>query len=367
MNMKYYIEPEAVKSLREISEGVSALSKGITSSPLMECMRQMDEQNKLFKQQFSGLSYALSLTVSPHIRALQEAARGLNPFFEQISEMRSAHQELMDKFQEQRDIFRESYKHIDALRSTFDFPQFSKAFQSITDVIPVIPRQHILKLRLHSEHWLISDDLLSRAVENDLYENTVVVGFVIDFYKMDGWQQLERLVENWQQDILPERLEIFRSVIEAVKIADNQNIHNLTVPTLIPQIDGLVRDLYAILPQDIKKRVEQEVRDSLPKELQSKRTDVRNEVAVQTIAEVVDFWSAEMLQETIFSALFRNSNHITSDDSYSLFRHKIMHGDREFLEYGNEENFIRSMLYAEFIIGLIRQIKAHGLQIDQAA
>ena len=56
MDIKDLLEPQAVKALREMNEKMTALSKGITSSPLMEYMRQIEEQKKLFHDQFSGIT-----------------------------------------------------------------------------------------------------------------------------------------------------------------------------------------------------------------------------------------------------------------------------------------------------------------------
>lgn len=41
MDIKDLLEPQAVKALREMNEKMTALSKGITSSPVMEYMRQI--------------------------------------------------------------------------------------------------------------------------------------------------------------------------------------------------------------------------------------------------------------------------------------------------------------------------------------
>jgi len=132
-------------------------------------------------------------------------------------------------------------------------------------------------------------------------------------------------------------------------------------------LDGLTRDLYGFLPKNTKKRLEKEIRDNLPEaEKNNRRKDLRNEISVHSIAELVDFWTAEALQEIIFGGLFRTSKMISNDnnDNFSLFRHKIMHGDKEFLSYGNTENFIRLFLYADFLIKLIQDIQSGAMEVE---
>ncbi|PZP52934.1 MAG: hypothetical protein DI586_11525, partial [Micavibrio aeruginosavorus] len=270
--------------------------------------------------------------------------------------------------QEQTRPFQEALKQFHDLQDRLNFSEISQAFRGVTDFIRNIPPEHLIKIRLHSDHWLISDDgLLMLVVEEDLHDNEDIIPFVINYYKANGWYRLDTIMEEWQADIDQGRLKVFQAAIAMSKDNNHEDVHLLTVPALIAQIDGLVRELYGVLPKATRKRVEQEIKDNLPAELKGKRTDVRHDVAVQTVAEIVDFWSAEMLQEVIFSGLFRESNKITPNESYSLFRHKIMHGDKAYLGYGNEENFIRLMLYADFIIKLIKQIKDGSVTIEQAA
>jgi hypothetical protein len=334
----------------------------------MEYMRQIEERQKIFNDRFSGISQALSLTIPPHMQTIEEITKGITPFVDQITKMHSPYQELMKQIQEQTRPFQEAIKQFRVLQDQWNFPEINHAFRNFTEVIRAIPREHLLKIRLHSEHWLISDDdLLSLVIERNIEGDEEIVSFVIGYYKSDRWSRLEAITGSWNTEINPERLKVFNTAIAMSKDTDTEDVHLLTVPALIAQIDGLVRELYSILPKETRKRVEKEIKDNLPEELKSKRTDVRHDVAVQTIAEVVDFWSAEMLQEVIFSGLFRDSNKITPNDSYSLFRNKIMHGDKEYLGYGNEGNFIRLMLYAEFIIKLIKQVKDGSMSVDHAA
>lgn len=47
-------------------------------------------------------------------------------------------------------------------------------------------------------------------------------------------------------------------------------------------------------------------------------------------------------------------------EKYNKFRNKILHGDKEFLEYGTEENIIRSWLELDIVINaytIINKIK----------
>lgn len=368
MDIKNLMEPQALQDLRRMNERITDLARGISSSPVMEAMRQLEEQQRRIRQPFIEISQALSIAMPPHLTAIQEITKGFTPLIDQITRMHNPYQDLIKSIQEQARPFQDTLNQFRSLQERLNFPEINKAFRGITEFIHSIPREYLIKVRLHSEYWLISDDnLLELVVGQELHGNEEIIPFVISYYSAEDWCRLEAIIDSWGNDVEPSRINVFQAAITAARASGQENVHLLTVPALIAQIDGLVRDLYAILPRAVKKRVEKEIKSNLPAELSGKRLDVRNEVAVQTVAEVVDFWSAEMLQEVIFSGLFRDSNKITPESSYSLFRHKIMHGDKEYLGYGNEENFIRLMLYAEFIINLIRQIKTGTIVIDEAA
>lgn len=108
MDIKDLLKPQGVKALREMNQQVTALTKGISSSPLAEYMRQMEEQRKLFSDQFSGISQGLSLTIPPHMQAIQEIAKGITPFVEQIMRMHSPYRDLMKQIQEQTRPFQDA-------------------------------------------------------------------------------------------------------------------------------------------------------------------------------------------------------------------------------------------------------------------
>lgn len=216
----------------------------------------------------------------------------------------------------------------------------------------LFPSDYFIKVRLRSQYWLIMDSVVLDKI-NDLspaYEEMGQV--VVEYYKENSWKKLEDKVESWKPYI-SERIELFSAFLYLTKEITSGESHKATVPAIIAQIDGLIRELRSLLPNEAKARIQQEILANLPEDLKGKKVDTRNEVAVQVVAEVVDFWSAEMLQEIIFEGLFRDSKDIDSEGSYLLFRHKILHGDPSYLSYGTEENFVRLMLYVDFLVHLI--------------
>ena len=140
-----------------------------------------------------------------------------------------------------------------------------------------------------------------------------------------------------------------------------------TLPALIAQIDSLIEFLKKSIylkyissskpiysPQDWKKK--------------------KNKIVIQQIDYTVNHWSAMMLKDIIFGVLFCTSNHIqkrlTKDTMFCneqrdlIYRHKILHGDQNYMDYGTTENFIKVLLYADFIIRLISFVQSKNIESE---
>ncbi len=370
MKIKDIVKPETLSALEEINNRYASLNKALYSSPAVQLMQQLEAQSlslNKYLQPYADIAQAFRLSIAPKMEAFAALQSSLAPLSKQLLEFRSPLQEALEQIQKQTAPLQEAMKRFQDIQSRIDYSQINEAFRSITDVINSIPRDRLIKLRLHSQYWLISDDELLLAVgDNDNLEAESLTDFVIGYYKDNNWTRMANMVQTWQISISQERLDIFNSALQHTQTASSEDVHLLTVPALIAQIDGLIRELYSCLPKEIKKRIEKEITDSLPEEIKSKRIDTRPNQVVASVAELVDYWSAEILQEAIYEGLFKSSNNITADGSYSLYRHKIMHGDKDFLRYGNEENFVRLMLYADFIINLINQVKTEPPKVSAA-
>ena len=220
-----------------------------------------------------------------------------------------------------------------------------------------------IKLRLLSQSWLVRDANVISEIRHEGDASSVALAkVVVKYYKENNWQKLEAMIRSWT-NIHSSRLYIFDSVLKVVQNSSTRNAYAATIPTLIAQIDGLIRALYAAFPSGFKCRIRRQLLSS-PSDCGSdaidataKRVDLRPEQVIQGIIELGEPFSAKIMKEKIYGGLFKSSNSIHVDDDHSLNRHKIMHGEIDFLDYGSEENFVRLMLYADFIINLIRIVK----------
>lgn len=316
-------------------------------------MREIHKQTN----QLSDLAKSVN---SSYLRSMAELANGVSPLFQLVAQNQRPLLDFLKEIQEQTRPYQEAFKQLQIVQDSWRTAGLD-ALRDITEAMRGISADYYLRIKLRSQYWLIVDeDLIDKLSENNAHEREEVTPIVIDYYKASSWQRLEALVHSWTPYISEDRLDFFKAFVHLAKKIENGDSHKATVPAIIAHIDGLVRELRSILPTDIKTRIKQEVIENLPVELKEKRVDVRDEVTVHVIAEVIDFWSADMLQEVVFGGLFRDSRDINPEESYLLFRHKIMHGDNAYLFYGTEENFVRLMLCADFIVQLIKRIKEHS-------
>ena len=329
------------KQMKEISDQRTALNKALYTSATAQFTKQMKE----ISNQQAVLNKALYSSFVPYSKALSEFRSPVWKILEQIQKQDFQQQAAMTQFLK--------------IQKSINYFQINNAFQSIPDTINDPDQWYNVGIRLYAEHWLISDtDLLLEVNKNSDLEGNPLTEFVVNYYKDENWKRLGDLIRSWRGSISQERLDIFNSALTHTQISSCSNVHLLTIPALIPQIDGLLRDLYSTLPKETKKRIEKEIIDNLPDDMKGKRLDTRPDQIIGSIAELVGDESAEILQEFIFEDLFKSSNDIANDGGRSLYRHKIMHGNKTFLNYGKEDDFVRLMHYAHFILYLINQVKS---------
>lgn len=372
MKIKDIIEPNAFSAIEELNKHYSSLSTALYSPPALQLMNQLEEQNRLLTSQlepFTSVAQTLSLSFEPKLQAFQEIGKGFDALSKQFLEFQSPLQEALEQIHRQISPFQETMQQFREVQKSIDFSYINDLLNSITEALRTIPREYIVKLRLHSEYWLITDDALLLQIEerDAIDDQDALTNHIVNYYKINNWQRLENTIQSWADTVHVDRMAIFESAVLHVKLSESEDVHLLTVPALIAQIDGLVRDLYSTLPRSIKKRIEKEIKDNLPEDMKARRLDTRPDEVIGSIVELVDYWSAEIFQSAIYEGLFRNSNQINIEETYSLYRHKVMHGDKDFLKYGNEENFVRLVLYADFIISLIGKVKTGDIVIEEAA
>lgn len=361
---------ETIKAATRISDSLMEITKSFSQSPLMQAISKIDSQTQLVNTNFYDstrlanqhiLNNSFSVSLNTILQSSQYPVNtlysGISSLAEQMQRMHSPLVQYLDQMNAQSASIRATLESFQSPAIEW-FKQNQDFFSGISSrAFEYISNERIIEIRMQSNYWIVVDKgLISTIVENGKFNEAEMVETVIHHYKKNNWKNTELIVERWRGHISPERMIILDDMLFTVKEAGSR-AHSLSVLALITQLDGLTRELLQLLPIEDKKRIENKIRDSLPAELKQKRTDIRQELTVQTIGEVIDFWSAEILQEVIFSGLFRNSKNISLDESFSLFRNKIMHGDKDFLKYGTDESFVRLMLYLDFVISLIAQLK----------
>lgn len=223
--------------------------------------------------------------------------------------------------------------------------------------IETTPREEILKEQLQGEYWLISDsELLAEATANGMFNSKMAIPFVMEYYKNNDWNKLKEMIRSWETIVDIERLKVFESAV-ACTSESKSNIHLLTVPSLIGQIEGLHKELQLAIPSETLKSAEARLRRRKPKNIHKKELEKR--VTEESVWELMNESGLTWLLEyAIHEAFFRNSKEIQINEEYSLFRHKIMHGEKEYIRFCNEESFFRLFLYADFIITLTSEIRS---------
>lgn len=260
-------------------------------------------------------------------------------------------------------------KQTEALFKALDFPKISTLAKPLASFVASIPVDTWTELRLNAQYWIIPDKSLIKEISVANFErDDEVTDFITNFYAGNEWNKVHDLLEKWGcYDFMEQRLLVLRSCLDLAIAGEEQGINSYLAitPAMIAQIDGLMKELSSALPSQLKKKVDTELRQELQilDVKEKKRKDLRDKITPLCVGELTNDFCAYLLEKIIIDGLFRNSNDIDNllkenSGDFCLFRHKIMHGDSSFLNYGTKSNFIRLILYINFIVETIHQIKS---------
>lgn len=218
-------------------------------------------------------------------------------------------------------------------------------------------RAMFTSFKLQSRFWIVSDiDLFREIIDREIESEHALEQFLVSYYTANNWAAVNALLDKWQAaPSLAPRVAIIEDCLKTVQLAQgkNLNIANVVIPTLIAQIDGMMADLYKL------------ILGNAPMLPSNKKAD-KHEVVMELVSQIVNVRAADMLHTVIIEGVFRHADAIkksrAANDNqqsaeFNIFRHKIMHGDRDFLNYGTTENLTRFFLYADFLIQLITKIE----------
>ena len=197
-------------------------------------------------------------------------------------------------------------------------------------------------------YWVIDDEALLKILgdlPSEEYSNTIT-----GYYTKDNYANIEKLLDKWRNiTYITDRITIFEDCYKAMQVmTDKRVINNTVIPTLTAQITGLAEDLHKLVPTDKHDTIKQEL-------TRNGKSPSEAEITVEYL------WRQEQKREVfdcynvIFKAVMKNTRKIenfTEDDleKYNKYRNKILHGDKQFLNYGTDENLIRSWLELHTLI-----------------
>jgi hypothetical protein len=205
-----------------------------------------------------------------------------------------------------------------------------------------IPKGRILYLQLTNMFWVIDDPKIVpylKEIDNVLSWDNIEKN-ICDFYLSNSCKELERLFEDISNaNINKNRKKLILEILPVyIPLKDNKNIYSIIIPFLLSNICGLKQDLCDLL------------------EIKNKK---QNEKLLEKMIDDFDFPNRKKI-EMILDSVFLGGNKIEDKseelEKFNLFRHKILHGDKDYLDYGNRENFVRCISIIHYLSNLINKI-----------
>ncbi|MCB2290826.1 hypothetical protein LGK97_13855 [Clostridium sp. CS001] len=185
--------------------------------------------------------------------------------------------------------------------------------------------------------WLISSLPIIKI--NEIYRNKEslnideVDNIICDYYSDNNFKELDKVTEKWVDlDYFNNRIDILKESIEVHKLEK----YRLTVPTLVPLIEGVIRDFmldkYKILNESFSPTY---------KIFKSKVNELSNFI-VNYVVICID-------------KLYCRFNPTKPNEVSDFSRHKISHGLA--IEYGSEANSLKVILFLDEIFEIISSIQ----------
>lgn len=227
-----------------------------------------------------------------------------------------------------------------ALQNLANSPEFK---QFIEDC-----KTQIVINRAEERYWVIDDEFLIKQLQGYSEDNYSEI--ITNYYTKNKYENIEKLFNNWQGiDCISERIKIFENCIKTMKVlADKDLINTVIIPTLLAQTTGITEDLHELVPNETQKQLKNELTNN-------GKTPSKGDITTEYL------WQQERKREVfdcynvIFNAVMKNTKNtefFSQEDleKYNKYRNKILHGDKQFLNYGTDENLVRSWLELNILI-----------------
>ena len=201
--------------------------------------------------------------------------------------------------------------------------------------------------------WCICDKNLRSKIETassltqEEFDNLIV-----DYYSQNKYERIKDKISYWKDvPFLEKRMPIITSCLYVPETMDENNLYNMAIPTLLAQEDGIFDDIIDLIPENIKAII--------CKQNGLNRNQKRNVVArllYRLGYKQLSIFAQKVLIERTFRD-GRNSKGIPSFSKkeikkYNKFRNKILHGDKNYLNYGTSKCYIQSWLELELMFNI---------------
>ncbi|UZW12885.1 hypothetical protein OSC52_13605 [Clostridium pasteurianum] len=187
------------------------------------------------------------------------------------------------------------------------------------------------------EWWLISS--LPITIINEIYKKkeglnvNEVDNIICNYYNENDFKELDKVAEKWMNlKYFNKRIDILRESIEVHKLRK----YRLTVPTLVPIIEGVIRDFMLD-----KYKIFNESFSPIYKRFKSKVDELSNFIATYVIVCI--------------DKLYCRFNPTKPNEVSDFSRHKISHGLAT--GYGSEANSLKVVLFLDEIFEIISSIQ----------
>lgn len=246
-------------------------------------------------------------------------------------------------------------KQVEVCRNVVNSPIFEEFIKEC--------RYFIVTSKADEQYWIVDDDILIKQLQGQTENKYSEI--ITSYYTQENYINVKKLLYKWKKiTCIADRMTIFEDCYNAMQtISDKRIINNTVIPTLTAQITGLTEDLHKLVPTSEY--------DTIKKELtRGGKTPSEGEITLEYL------WRQEPLKEisdcytVIFEAVMKNTRKIenfTKEDleKYNKYRNKILHGDKQFLNYGTDENLVRSWLELNTLIkvySIYRDFKTKELE-----
>ena len=227
-----------------------------------------------------------------------------------------------------------------ALQNLANSPEFKKFIEDC--------KCQIVINKAEEQYWVIDDQVLIKQLQGYSEDNYSEI--ITNYYTKNKYENIEKLFNNWQGiDCISERIKIFGNCIKTMKVlSDKDLINTVIIPTLLAQTTGITEDLHELVPNETQKQLKNELTNN-------GKTPSKGEITTEYL------WQQERKREVfdcynvIFNAVMKNTKNtefFSQEDleKYNKYRNKILHGDKQFLNYGTDENLVRSWLELNILI-----------------